>query len=70
MEYVENTNKVLDEWDKVFVELKDLINRNSLDNFTATPDYIVASYLLKNIIVLRELNIDRDKLFNFDKKGK
>ena len=45
-------------------ELEDLINRNSMENGSQTPDYILAEFLKSCLVAFDTATIFRDKHYN------
>lgn len=47
--------------DKVVEELREVVNRNSLENECGTPDYIIAEMLYRAYVNYCDTVTDRDK---------
>lgn len=49
-------------------ELKQLINRYSLDSFCSTPDFMLAHFLCEQLKTYEELNRNREHWYGREKK--
>lgn len=52
--------------DNFFNKLKSFINENNIDTELNIPDHIIAKYLLKNIVQLKDMIRKRDEWFGFE----
>lgn len=55
---------------KFELELKDLINRNSMENGCDTPDFILARYMMRCLEAFNEATNARDGWFDYKPFGK
>jgi hypothetical protein len=51
-------------------ELRDLINRNSLENSSDTPDFILAAYLDRCLCAFDRAVVERDSWYEKNKELK
>ena len=56
-------NKQKIDWDAIEKEISSVMNRNSVDNYLSTPDFMLASLMVESLKVQREFLIARKNWF-------